>query len=183
MQVWWRTRSQRRADSLADEAKRLAAEGQWARAEAVLRQVVRLHTDRPALSLGLARSLNGLGRATEALRVLAEAKADDPQVGEGALAVLFVALTAQALLGLDRPDEAEPRARHAVDLARGHYHPNNHRALEAATTLCRALAAQDRRHEAEEQLTRCATAWREHFGARHPHTVAVETELAALARS
>ncbi|MFJ1936610.1 tetratricopeptide repeat protein [Kitasatospora sp. NPDC088160] len=62
------------------------------------------------------------------------------------------------------------------------YHPDNHRALEAATALGRALAVQGRRPEATQQLTRCATAWREHFGARHPHTVAVEADLAALTR-
>ncbi|MFH8387925.1 tetratricopeptide repeat protein [Kitasatospora sp. NPDC018058] len=78
-----------------------------------------------------------------------------------------------ALDGAGRHTEAETLARKA--LAR---HPGTGLALG----LARALAAQGRRPEATAQLTRCATAWREHFGARHPYTVAVEADLAALAR-
>ncbi|MER7674951.1 tetratricopeptide repeat protein [Kitasatospora sp. NPDC096128] len=158
----------------------LVSAGRHVEAEAFARKV-RARSPGAGLSLGLARSLNALGRAEEALRVLTEeAESDDLGADEGPRAVLTATVTAQVLLGLHRPDEAESRARHAVELAQRHYHPHNHRALEAATTLGRALAAQGRRHEAESQLTRCATAWREHFGARHPYTAVVEAELAAL---
>ncbi|MFF2081597.1 tetratricopeptide repeat protein [Kitasatospora sp. NPDC058162] len=153
--------------------------GRHTEAEALARKALARHPG-IGLSLGLARSLNALGRSTEALQVLTDAEAETPRSVEGALAVLLAILTAQALLGLDRPDEAETQARRAVDLAQCYYHPDNHRALEAATTVGRVLAAQGRHSEATTQLSRCATVWREHFGARHPYTVAVEADLAAL---
>ncbi|MEU4115368.1 tetratricopeptide repeat protein [Kitasatospora sp. NPDC028055] len=118
----------------------LNSAGRHTEAEALARTALARHPG-TGLSAGLARSLTALGRPAEALQVLTDAEADNPRIGGGALAVLFGFLTAQALLGLDRPEEAEARARRAVDLARAHYHPDNHRALEAATTLGRALAA------------------------------------------
>ncbi|MFD0526315.1 tetratricopeptide repeat protein [Kitasatospora arboriphila] len=136
---------------------------------------------RIALSLGLARSLSGNGRHEEALHVATQAEAefrDGPDV-RATLAAPISTVTAQALLGLGRPDEAEAASRKAVELA-APLGPTHHSALEAATTLGSALAAQQRHAEARDQLTRCATAWRDHFGADHPRTRAAEAALAAL---
>ncbi|WP_159401093.1 hypothetical protein [Streptomyces sp. NRRL B-24484] len=58
--------------------------------------------------------------------------------------------------------------------------PTHHNAPEAATTPGSALAAQRRDADPREHLTRCATAWREHFGPGRPRTCAAEAALAAL---
>ncbi|MEW1913439.1 tetratricopeptide repeat protein [Kitasatospora sp. NPDC085895] len=136
---------------------------------------------RIALSLGLARSLSGSGRHEEALQVATRAEAefrDGPTV-RVTLAAPIATVTAQALLGLGRPEEAEAASRKAVELA-APLGPTHHSALEAATTLGSALAAQQRHTEARDQLTRCATAWRDRFGAEHPRTRAAGAALAAL---
>jgi tetratricopeptide (TPR) repeat protein len=134
------------------------------------------------LALGLARSLYGLGRYEEALQAATDAQAEFQREAERrvAFAAPVVTVTAQALLGLGRLDEAETEARQAVELAEAHLTPVHHSALEAATTLGSVLAAQGRTAEAADQLTRCARAWREHYGPDHPRTRAAEAELAAL---
>ncbi|MEV6205864.1 tetratricopeptide repeat protein [Kitasatospora sp. NPDC051914] len=146
------------------------------------REVTRASNDmRIALSLGLARSLSGSGRHEDALQIAIQAEAefrDGPGV-RVALAAPISTVTAQALLGLGRADEAEAASRKAVELA-GPLGPTHHSTLEAATTLGTALAAQHRHAEARDHLTRCTTAWREHFGPEHPRTLAAETALAAL---
>ncbi|MGE7439948.1 MULTISPECIES: tetratricopeptide repeat protein [Kitasatospora] len=137
---------------------------------------------RVVLGLGLARSLSGRGHHEEALRVASQATAEalrSPGVRVSLMAPIAT-VTARALLGLERLEDAEAEARRAVELAEPNLSPIHHSFLEAATTLGSVLAAQNRRAEAEEQLTRCATAWREHFGPHHPRTVAIEAELATL---
>ncbi|MDH6129270.1 tetratricopeptide repeat protein [Kitasatospora sp. GP82] len=139
---------------------------------------------RLSLSLGLSRSLGSSGRHEEALRVASQARAEflhTPGI-RVTLTAPIATVTAKALLGLGRLEEAEAEARRAVAFAESHLSPIHHSSLEAATTLGSVLAAQDRRAEAQEQLTLCATTWREHYGPRHPRTIATETKLAALLR-
>ncbi|WP_431675978.1 tetratricopeptide repeat protein [Kitasatospora sp. KL5] len=146
------------------------------------REVTQSSSDmRIALSLGLARSLSGGGRHEEALHIATRAEAEfrkDPS-NPVALAAPVATVTAQALLGLGRADEAEAASRRAVELSEP-LGPTHHSTLEAATTLGTALAAQHRHTEARDHLTRCTTAWRDHFGPEHPRTLAAEMALAAL---
>ncbi|MFE0465224.1 tetratricopeptide repeat protein [Kitasatospora sp. NPDC058965] len=137
------------------------------------------------LQLGLARSLTAVGRHQEALQAVDRARAEfrrTPDARAG-LAAPIATVAAQALLGGQRPQEAEVESRQAVELAEAHYAPIHYCALEATTALACAIAAAGRRTEAEQHLARCAAAWREHFGPHHPRTLATETELAALRRS
>ncbi|AUG76679.1 hypothetical protein CFP65_1805 [Kitasatospora sp. MMS16-BH015] len=135
-----------------------------------------------SLALGLARSLRGSGRHEDAWRAAADAKAKflltNPRP---VLAAPVHTVLAQTLLGIGHLPQAEAEAHRAVELAATHLTPAHHSTLEAATTLGTVLAATDRRTEAIEHLTRCAAAWREHYGPDHPRTRATEAELAALA--
>ncbi|MER7754671.1 tetratricopeptide repeat protein [Kitasatospora sp. NPDC097643] len=163
----------------------LNSAGHHAQAETVLRAAL-AHHDRTGLSLGLARSLNGQGRHEEALQVLTDVEARCRQARGTGYAGLLHTLTAQALLGLGRPDEAEPEARQAVEAAEAAeacHGLTDHRSLEAATVLGSVLAAQHRRAEAREHLTRCAAAWRRRFGPHHPRTIATDAELSAVPQS
>ncbi|GAA1249189.1 hypothetical protein GCM10009665_45020 [Kitasatospora nipponensis] len=159
----------------------LNSTGHHDEAEAMVRAAL-THGADTTLLMGLARSLRGQGRHEEALQILADTEARHQQARDGEHTSLLHTLTAQTLLGLDRPDEAEPRARRAVETAQAHHGPHHHYSLEAATTLANVLGAQHHHTDATEHLTRCATAWRRHFGPHHPRTIATETELAALPR-
>ncbi|GAA1259903.1 hypothetical protein GCM10009665_57420 [Kitasatospora nipponensis] len=153
--------------------------GRHEEAEAIVRAALAHRADTTPF-LGLALSLKGQGRHEEALQVLTDTAAAYLQDRDNEYTSLLHTLTAQTLLGLNRPDEAELQARQAVEAAKAHQGPSHHRSLEAATTLGSVLAAQQHHTEAREHLTRCATAWHQHFGPHHPHTIATETELAAL---
>ncbi|MFE0462917.1 tetratricopeptide repeat protein [Kitasatospora sp. NPDC058965] len=160
----------------------LNSTGRYAEAEAAVRKALTDHAQLP-LHVGLARCLNGQARHEEALRALSDAQ-EHPRAGTADSRLLLATVTAQALLGLGRPEDAEGQARQAVDAAgEARYPPIHHRALEAAITLAAAIAAQGRPAEAEQHLTRCAADAQAHFGPDHPHTLAARTALAALRRS
>lgn len=137
---------------------------------------------RLTLSLGLARSLTAQGRDNDALKVVHDAKAKSLRTrgGRSSLPGAVGVVTARALLGLGRLEEAEVEVREAVAVSDSTLSPTHHRTLEAATLLGTVLAAQGRRVEAEQQLTDCVAAWTTHFGPAHPRTVAATAELAAL---
>ncbi|WP_035838875.1 tetratricopeptide repeat protein [Kitasatospora azatica] len=160
----------------------LNSAGHHAPAETIVRAAL-AHHDGADLCLGLARSLNGQGRHEEALRILTDARTRCRQSGDTEHVSLLHTLTARALLGLERLDDAETQARQAVEAARTHHGPTHHRSLEAATTLASVLAARGRHTDAREHLTHCAAAWRRQFGPHHPRTIATDAELAAVPKA
>jgi tetratricopeptide (TPR) repeat protein len=123
----------------------LNAQGRHIEAEAMARETLAARTasDRLSLTLrlGLARALNGQGRYQEALT---EAEhADDLRRGltdeqtttadTGAVELVL----ANALLGLDRPDEARTRATAAHAACLSAFGANHYRTTEARTLLTR----------------------------------------------
>ncbi|MFJ5778763.1 tetratricopeptide repeat protein [Streptomyces sp. NPDC093094] len=89
-----------------------------------------------ALHCTLVRSLNGQGRYAEAL---AEARRTTPQWERGHAGKLDL-VTAAALLGLDRREEAEAAARQALAGCETHLHPSHPRRAEARALLARLTA-------------------------------------------
>lgn len=161
----------------------LNGRGRYPEAEATARSAIRdaraslrvtAHNLVP-VRIGLAASLNGQHRYEDARQLL-----QDLQPGHAHLNVSRQNQLAVAELGLDRPGEAEAKAREAVLESERLHGPAHHATLRAGTLLGSAIARQGRCDEARPLLQANAEAWLEHFGGDHPMTVAAYQELARL---
>lgn len=116
-------------------ASAAASLGRWDEAEAQYREAAHgVHADDPALRLGRARALIELGRAPEAVPLLAALRAD-PDTPASPDAVLA---HARALEATGRPGEAEAAYREAYDRLPG---------FEAIARYAAFLGAQGRRDQ------------------------------------
>ncbi|MDH6129272.1 tetratricopeptide repeat protein [Kitasatospora sp. GP82] len=141
-----------------------------------------LSSVRLVLQLGLARVLAACGQNMEALQITEDAKTEflaDPRSWATLQAALGI-VTATALLGLGRFEEAESEVRRALANALSTYSAVHYTALEAGTLLGTVLAACGQRTEAQHQLESCVSGWHKHFGPDHSMTVAATAKLDML---
>ena len=149
----------------AEAAARAATEEMTRAGEAHLRML-------RILQVNLARVLCARDRFDEAHRIVSGLECAVP-TDRAALR----SVSAVALLGLGRHEEAEAAAREAVTICEWGLSAVHHRALEAGTVLGSVLAAQGRLPEAERRLAANSAAWDEHFGPDHPRAVAARAAL------
>ena len=149
----------------AEAAARAATEEMTRAGEAHLRML-------RILQVNLARVLCARDRFDEAHRIVSGLECAVP-TDRAALR----SVSAVALLGLGRHEEAEAAAREAVTICEWGLSAVHHRALEAGTVLGSVLAAQGRLPEAERRLATNSAAWDEHFGPDHPRAVAARAAL------
>lgn len=149
----------------AEAAARTATE-ELAEAGEAYQRVLRI------LQVNLARILTTRDRHEEAYRIVSGL---DCAVPSDRAALRSV--SAVALLGLGRHDEAEAAAREAITLCEWGLSAVHHRTLEAVTVLGSILAARGRLSEAERRLAANCSTWDERFGPDHPRAVAARAAL------
>ena len=104
------------AQALAVLAHAHRLQGDAERAALLFDAADRLHPDEPVLLCGLAAAELAAGRPTQALAALERMAFGLAAVGSGRLQRAFHLLRAQALVGLDRRDEAAAAMRAAADI-------------------------------------------------------------------